>query len=184
MLSIWQLPQKASIGGREYDLHTDYRDILEIFAYLNDDSLPDFLKWQIALGLFYRQSVQREHLAEAVEYMRYFISGGDPQEQAGPKLLDWQLDAACIVSDINRAAGQDVRQLQYVHWWTFLSWFHAIGPGQLSMLVSVRDKLRTGKKLEDWEKDFYRKNKDRVDMKKPLSLQEQQQKLALERLLE
>lgn len=183
MLSIWQLPDKAIIGGIEYDLHTDYRDILEIFAYLNDESLPDFIRWQIALGLFYKQPVPKEHTLEAAEYMCYFISGGDRQEKAGPKLLDWHLDGAYIVSDINRAAGQDVRRLKYVHWWTFLSWFHAIGQGQLSMLVSVRDKLRRGKKLEDWEKDFYRKNKDRVDMKKPLSLQEQQQKLALERLL-
>ena len=51
------------------------------------------------------------------------------------------------------------------------------------MLVSIRDKLRRGKKLEAWEKDFYRENKQRVDMKKRYSQQELQQQEMLRRML-
>lgn len=184
MLSIWQLPTKAVIGGTEYDLHGDFRDILEIFSYLNDESLPEPFRWQIALGLFYEQPIEWLHQQEAMEYLCGFIAGGNEQQgKTGPKLIDWQLDGELIVADVNKAAGQEIRLLPFVHWWTFLSWFHAIGEGQLSTVVSIRDKLRRGKKLEKWEKDFYRENKSRVDMKRPLSQQEQQEKQKLEELL-
>ena len=108
---------------------------------------------------------------------------GSYVEAVERKVLAENLTKVLYPND-NTMAGKELRQEEFVHWWTFTAWFHGIGQGQLSMLVHIRDKLRRGKKLEDWEKDFYRKNKDRVDMKMPLSLQEQQQKLALERLLE
>ena len=50
-----------------------------------------------------------------------------------------------IIADINKVAGTEVRSLSFLHWWTFLSFFHAIGEGQLSTLISIREKLRTGK---------------------------------------
>ena len=30
----WELPREAVIGGNTYHLHTDYRDILDIFSRL------------------------------------------------------------------------------------------------------------------------------------------------------
>ena len=85
---------------------------------------------------------------------------------------------------MNKAAGQEIRALPFLHWWTFLSWFHAIGQGQLSTVVSIRDKLAHGKKLEDWEKTFYRENKGKVELKKRYSQQELQTRQQLELLLE
>ena len=89
-----------------------------------------------------------------------------------------------IVADINKAAGQEIRALPFLHWWSFLSWFHAIGEGQLSTVVAIRDKLAKGKKLEDWEKRFYRENRETVDLKKRYTRQELQQRQQLEQLLE
>lgn len=89
-----------------------------------------------------------------------------------------------IVADVNKVAGQEIRALPFVHWWTFMSWFHAIGEGQLSTVVSLRDKLRRGKKLEQWEKDFYRDNKNTVDIRKRYSKEELEQQEKLKRLLD
>lgn len=174
----------AVIGGREYDLNCDYRDILEIFSYFADPDLPAPMRWQIALALFYRGEIPGDHLQEAAEYLSRFINGGQEEISApGPKLLDWEQDGQMIVADINRAAGQEIRALPFLHWWTFLAWFHAIGEGQLSTVVHLRSKLARGKKLEEWEKTFYRENRQRVDLKKRYSRQELQQREALERLL-
>ena len=146
MLSLWHLPEKACISDAQYDIHADYRDILEIISYLNDESLPQRLRWQIALGLFYEQPVSQAHEQQALEYLCRFLGGGGAQpSKAGPKLIDWQLDAEQIIADVNKAAGREIRSLPFVHWWTFLSWFHSISEGQLSMLVSLRNKLRRGK---------------------------------------
>lgn len=183
MTDVWQLPVEAVIGGKTYHLHTDYRDILEIIGYLEDPALPEFLRWQIGAGLFFEEPMEQIHLQEALEYMARFIRCGEG-DKPGPKLLDWQQDAPLIIADINRVSGQEIRGVQYMHWWTFLSWFHGIGQGQLSTVVAIREKLRKGKKLEDWERQFYRENKAKIDLQKRYTRQELEERERLERMLE
>ena len=183
MTGLWQLPVQKKLGMQTFDLHADYREILEIFSCLEDPDLPEALRWLVALELFYEQPVPRQSRQEAMEYLAFFLRGGVAEGKPGPKLLDWQQDADAIIAGVNKAAGQEVRALPFVHWWTFLSWFHGIGQGQLSTLVSIRDKLRRGKKLEPWEKEFYRENRHRVELKKRCSREELAQKQRLQDLL-
>lgn len=182
-MTPWILPESAEIGGTTYQLNTDFRDILEIMQYLQDPDRPEYLRWQIALALFYEGEIPAEDLQAAMEYLADFISGGSKDAKPGPKLLDWDQDAQAIVADVNKVAGTEIRALPYLHWWTFLSYFQAIGEGQLSTLVSIRDKLRRGKKLENWEKEFYQKNKERVDLKKKYSAEELAEQEQLKKLL-
>lgn len=184
MLSGYQLPVRVEFDGCRYDLNADFRDVLEIMQYLQDPQLPEFIRWQVAMGLFYRQEVAPAHWEDAMAYLSWFLTGGCPEgDRPGPKLLDWQQDAPAIISDINRIAGQEIRGLPFLHWWTFLSWFHGIGQGQVSALVSIRDKLSRGRKLEGWEQEFYKQNRDRVRLKKKYSPQELRQRQELEKLL-
>ena len=183
-MNPWQLPQRAQIGQNTYDLNTDYRDILEIFRYLEDPDLPEYIRWQIALGLFYRQSVPDGDMAQAIEYLCQFIRCGQQESTPAPKLLDWQQDAPLIIADINAAAGQEIRSVPYLHWWSFMAWFYAIGQGQLSTVVTIRQKLATGRKLESWEQTYYRQNRQIVELPKRYSRQELQQKQQLEALLD
>lgn len=184
-MELWQLPQKADICGKSYDICPDYRDVLEIFSYLQDPDLPLFLRWQIALALFYKEPVSKAHWQEAVRYLCWFISGGrEEPNTADAPLLDWQQDADAIVADVNKLAGQEIRALPFLHWWTFLSWFHAIGEGQVSTLVSIRDKLRRGKKLEPYEQEFYRRNRSRVELRKKYSAEERAEQERLKKLLD
>lgn len=182
MTELWRLPVEAEIGGRTYPLHTDFRDVLEIISFLEDEELPEFLRWQIAVGLFFEGGVPEAHRQEAMEFLAAFIRCGEA-DRPGPRLLDWQQDASVIIADVNRVSGQEVRAVKYMHWWTFLSWFHAIGEGQLSAIVAIRDKLRRGKRLEGWEREFYRENKARVDLKRRYTRQELREREQLERLL-
>jgi len=183
-LNSWYLPQGAVIGGVEYPIHTDFRDILEIMGYLDDRDMPEFIRWQVALALFYEGEIPPQYARDAMEFLSDFICCGQSRGTPAPKLLDWQQDAELIISDINKVAGMEVRAAKYIHWWTFLSWFHAIGEGQLSTVVSLRDKLRRGRKLEGWERDFYRENKSRVELKKRYTAQELEQQQRLNALLD
>lgn len=182
-MNIWQLPRSAILGGNTYQLHTDYRDILEIIGYLQDQERPEYLRWQIALALFYEGSIPPECQQEAMQYLADFIACGEADEKPSPKLLDWEQDAGAIITDVNKVAGMEIRAVKYLHWWTFISYFQAIGEGQLSTVVSLRDKLRRGKPLEKWEKEYYRKNKDRVDLKKRYSAEELAEQDRLKKLL-
>lgn len=183
MLSPWYLPKTARLGETEYTLHTDFRDILEIFTWLQRQELPEFIRWQVALGLFYEQPVPEELTGQAIAFLEEFLRCGREDTPSGPKLLDWELDADMIIADVNKAAGTELRALPYVHWWTFLSWFHGVGPGQLSTLVAVREAVQKGKKLEPWQKAYFRENRSRVLMQKPLTEQQRAEKQRLEELL-
>ena len=128
-MNLWSLPTSATIGGVEYQLNADYRDILEIFEYLNDPDNPEWLRWQIAIALFYEGEIPEEHQPEAMQYLADFISCGEQEEKPGPKLLDWEQDASLIAADINKVAGTEIRAVEYLHWWTFYGWFLGIGEG-------------------------------------------------------
>lgn len=163
-MNIWNLPTSAEIGGKTYPIHADFRDILNIFKYFDDPRKPDYIKWRIAIALFYEGEIPEKDYQEAMEFLADFIACGEKDESPGPKLLDWEKDARLIVADVNKVAGEEIRTLPFLHWWTFVSYFNAIGEGQLSTIVSIRDKRRRGKKLEKWEQDFYKNNKKAIDM--------------------
>ena len=124
-----------------------------------------------------------EHLQEAMEYLAQFITCGQQDGKPAPKLIDWEQDAQPIIADVNKVAGTEIRALPFLHWWTFMAWFNAIGEGQLSMLVTIRDKLRRGKKLEKHEQEYYRQNRSRVDLKRRYSADEEAEFDHLKQLL-
>ena len=111
MTSLYSLPEKVELGGCEYGLNTDFRVILQILQCLEDPSLPELLRWRVALALFYDRAVPLAHRGEAMAYLADFLSCGNAAEKPGPKLLDWQADAADIIAGVNAAAGCEIRRL-------------------------------------------------------------------------
>lgn len=182
-MSLWELPKSAVIGNKEYGIRTDFREILQIIEGLNNPDVPEWIRWHIAIGSFFAEKIPAEHSREAMDFLAKFISYQEQESKPGPILMDWDQDAKEIVADVNKVAGKEIRALDYLHWWTFLSYFHAIGEGQFSTIVAIRDKLRKGKQLEKWEKEFYRDNKSKVDLKKRYSAAEIAEREALEKLL-
>ena len=182
-MTPWQLPETARIGNHEYEINTDYREVLQIVQILNNPDMPEFIRWNTAINLFFEGDIPQEHEQEAMEYLAAFIAYGELDAKPGPQLLDWEQDSRAIIADVNKVAGKEIREMQYLHWWTFLSYFFAIGEGQLSTMVSIRDKLRRGQKLEKWDQDFYRENKTRVDLRKKYSAEELAEQERLKKLL-
>lgn len=183
----WSLPTSARIGGREYPVHADYRDVLNAIERLNDAQELEYTRFTVALTLFYEgfAEMPEKDYDEALGWMFRFINGGEDEEDCTPqpKTIDWEQDRLMIVSDINRVAGCEVRELAFCHWWTFLSWFNAIGEGQLSTVVSIREKRRKGKKLIDWEREYYHEHKSKVDFRCKYTTQELEERERLNRLL-
>ena len=164
----WTLPVAAEIAGHSYGIATDYRDILEIIGILNDNSRPEIERRYIALGLFYDdlESLPPEDMQEAIEWMFSFIGGFDSYGQtcSNPSLISWEQDRPLILTAVNKEAGHDIRGDSYMHWLTFLSLFASIGESELATVVSIRDKQKRGKKLDDSEKLYYKRNRGKVDI--------------------
>ncbi|HCA29835.1 MAG TPA: hypothetical protein DEP23_09835 [Ruminococcaceae bacterium] len=181
----WTLPITADIGGRQYKINSDYRDILEIISYLNNES-DQQTACLIALNLFYDgfEEMPEGDYQQALEYLFKFMNCGSPESDGNErKLLDWDQDYPMIAAEVNKVAGQEVRSVPYMHWFTFIGHFHSIGEGQLSFVASIRKKKAKGKKLEKWEQEFYRENRAMVDFKIKYSPEEQKEINRLKALL-
>ena len=161
-MKLWQLPKTAVLGGRVFDIRPSWQDALAVLALLEEEGAA-WARWFRAIDRFYVQRVPNALLGEAARFLEYFLTAGQPAAP-GPRRMDWQQDAMEIISDINRVAGREVRETD-VHWWTFLSWFHAIGEGQLSALVGLRCKLARGEKLSPAEQAFYAANPQKVRLR-------------------
>lgn len=184
----WELPESAQIGGRTYRVNADYRDILDIITQLNDREEDEQTRVYVTLALFYEgfESMPTRDYEEAARWLLRFINGGEEEQGSHPqpKVIDWEQDRNMIVADVNRVAGCEIRALPFCHWWTFLSWFNGVGEGQLATVVSIREKRRRGKKLSDWEKEFYQEHRNRVDFQKKYTAEEREEQKRLKKLLE
>ena len=164
----WGLPSSAEIGGREYTINTDFRDVLEIIEVMQDPEKHERIRTLVALSLFYDgfEDMPPDDYHDALQWMVEFINCGEPDDGTPhPKTIDWEQDRLVIAAEVNKVAGTEIRALPHLHWWTFIAYFNSIGEGQLSYIVSIREKLRKGKPLEKHEREFYRQNRTRVDFK-------------------
>ena len=84
-----------------------------------------------------------------------------------------------IFSSVNHIAGKELRAVPYCLWWTFLGYFNEIQEGLFSTVLGIRSKKARHKKLDDWEKDYYSRNKDLIDIQEPLTKEEKAYKEAL-----
>ena len=191
---IGALPEVLTVGGEDYPIRTDYRNILQVFEAFQDPDLQPEEKWIVAIYLLFEdfscdddvlQAAQNGFdLEEAMKQISWFISAGQPEKQVLEQpTYNWTQDEQMIFSAINKVAGRETRELEYLHWWTFLGYFNEVGEGTFSFIVGIRHKLNKGKKLEKHEKEFLSHNKELVLMKKPLTKEDQEQEDAYKSLL-
>jgi len=168
---IYDLPTSVDIGGKEYEIRSDYRAVLDICTALTDVNLSPQDKAIVVLDIFYPGFAEMppEHYEEAIRKCFWFINCGDEiegQNRKAPKLMDWEQDWKYIVASINRIIGQEIRSIPYMHWWTFISAYYEIGGDCLfAQIVRIREKLLKGKKLDKAEREWYNKNRHLVDFK-------------------
>lgn len=192
---IGALPEVLTVGGVEYLIRTDYRNVLQVFEAFQDQELTQEEKWIVAIYLLFEDFACDDDvleaaqdgfdLEEAMKQISWFISAGQPEKQVLEQpTYNWTQDEQMIFSAINKVAGRETRELEYLHWWTFLGYFNEVGEGTFSFIVGIRHKLNKGKKLEKHEKEFLSHNKELVLMKKPLTKEEQEQEDAYKSLLD
>ena len=170
IMDRYSLPTSVEIDGVECKFNTDYRDILDVFAMLNEPNLLEAERVVLALDLFYTDDCYKINIETAIKEMFDFISQTDEEtrlkENHNKKpLYDWEQDFNIIVPPVNKILGYDVRGKDYIHWWTFLSAFMEIGECTFHTYVSIRDKLNRSKKLEKWEERILKENRDKIILK-------------------
>lgn len=189
----WELPTSLDVGGKEYAIRTDYRVILDILAAMNDPEIFEpgmtedekkIEQTMTMLQILYIDfdSIPPKDYQDAAEKAVDFIDCGiKGDDKPKPRTMDWEQDAPIIAPEISKIAGRDIR-IGKTHWWEFFGYYLGIGEGVFSIIVSIREKRRKGKKLEKWEKEFYQSNKSLVDLKSKKIERSEEEKEELRRL--
>lgn len=162
---MYGMPTTIVIDEREFPIRCrgDYRMVLDCFSCLNDFELTDNERILACLIIFYEEfndiddfdgldSALLEQLVK--EMYRFFECEENPMYSTPYKLIDWEKDSQLICSAVNKVAHQEVRAAEYLHWWTFMGYFSEVGESVLSTVVGIRSKIKRGKKLEKYEKEF------------------------------
>lgn len=172
---IYELPTVVEVNKTTYNIRTDYRNILDICIALNDIELCDEERAFVALNIFYPDfcKIQPDDYVAALKECYAFIEGGESRNvRNAPKLMDWGQDFKYIIAPINKVMGVEVRSLEYMHWWTFLSAFYEIGDCTFAQIVRIRDQKAHGKTLSKEDRQWYTQNRDIVDIKIAYTQQE------------
>lgn len=166
---MYDIPQSIVIEGQTFNIRNkgDFRTILDCFGALEDIELTDEERNLASLIIFYEDLNGLEdidklpNLESALLEMYKFFNCGElesPGASVNYKLIDWQKDSQLVCSAINNVAGQEIRALPYVHWWTFMGYYLAVGESPLATVLSIRGKIKKGEKLEKWEQKFRQNN--------------------------
>lgn len=162
---MYNIPTTIELDGVEFNIRNrgDYRTILDCFAALEDAELDKQERLFASLIIFYEDIDSVEDIYKlgnmelaVKEMFKFFNCGSDDNtgRRVPYKLVDWERDAQLIASAINKVAGIEVRSAEYIHWWTFMGYYTAIGESPISMIIGIRDKIVRGKKLEKQEREF------------------------------
>ena len=182
---MWELPKSVEINGKDFQITDDcnFKMVLDCYKALKDTELQPNEQLTCALYIFYKDfetisQFDEKELTEAVQKMTDIMDGdrkatGKNSIKLKP-VVDFEKDFPLICSSLLPILGYDIREKDYLHWWTFLSAFREIKEGVYAMVLQIRVKQAKGIPLEKEEQKFYRENKDTVDIEMELTEEERE----------
>ena len=103
-MSIGTLPQTLKVGGRDWRIRTDFRDILKIFEAMNDRELEHEEKIYTMLYILYPdlEKMPVRLYQEAAEQANWFIDAGTQDDEGeNVRKMDWTQDEPIIFPAVN-----------------------------------------------------------------------------------
>ena len=182
---LFDLPTSVSFGGKEWDIDPDFRQVLRILEAMEDPDLTDGEKATVCLVNLYVDvdEIPPELAQAAFDAAIRFIDHGASDGKPGPRTMDWTQDAPLIFPAVNRAAGFEVRSVDYMHWWTFLGFFMEIKDSVYSTVLGLRGKKARHKPLDKHEQEFWNENRGICRLRERLTAGERAEKERLESVL-
>lgn len=166
---IYDLPVSVELDGAVYPIRSDYRAALDMCAALVDPELSNEEKAETLLAIFYPgwEEIPAKDYQEAINRCLWFLNCGSEEQptRKAPKLMDWQQDFPMIVAPVNRVIGREIREPAPLHWWTFISAYYEIGDCLFAQVVRIRSLKARGKPLDKADREWYRQNRELVDLK-------------------
>lgn len=166
---IGYLPTTIKIDGREFAIYSDFRPCLLTIIAWQDTQLDIREKTIITLKNLYEEVPNNVEKA-AVKAIEFLNAGTNDREtkstEKKPVTMCWEQDQQLIFAGIAKTIGRDIRAEKYCHWWTFLSFFREMEDCTFTQVQQIRYKRKHGKKLEPHEQEYYRNNREIIELQR------------------
>ncbi|MDE6005486.1 MAG: bacteriophage Gp15 family protein [Oscillospiraceae bacterium] len=127
-----ELPDSVIVAGSSYPIYTDFREWLKFHDLQEESALSQNEKAFLMLTR-YKKSPPITHIQEALEALVKFavrdkVSNHSQNSNAKSteKILSWSYDSPYIYTAFLSVYGIDLLQIEYMHWYVFLSLFDGL----------------------------------------------------------
>lgn len=178
----------TSADGKEYPIHSDFREWIRFESLLTNADVPENLKFFIALRLIFADNVPDDFHA-AHEFVSWFYRGGKELPANGGsdisltsrRVYDLEYDSEYIFAAFLEQYGIDLSDISYMHWWKFIALFKGLHDCKMTDIIGYRGAEIT----DDMPKSRQAFLMDMQEMfELPVSLTEQRRIEAAKRFLE
>jgi hypothetical protein len=161
-----RFPSSIIVDNVEYQILTDFRCCLECIAALTDVTLTDAEK--IDILLYSIDDDIPDNIEQAIIELLKFLSCGVENKSSTlkEKLCDFEQDADYIYSAMLKK-GIDLNEVDYMHWWTFISHFSELPESTFRRIVYLRDQRNKGKLTKEEREEINRFGREVIDLIDP-----------------
>lgn len=163
-------PLSVEVGGAEYPINPDFRNILAINKILTEKDVEGVPE---ALSRFYVEGVPGD-IEGAIEAFISFFAGGDKSEGGNgskAEVIDFEHDADYIFAAFYYEYKINLAEVSAMHWWIFRSLFAGLKHSKINDIINIRA-TEISKDMSASEKKYYLK------MKRLFALPKKEKKLS------
>ena len=181
------LPNVVAIDGKVYPINTDFRVFIRYEHILKENLTQDVMLEKILL-MFY-PDVPDDYEA-ALNAIIWFYNRGEEEDKRhinmktvgcnGKPAYDLDIDAGRIYAAFMEQYGVDLYDLEYLHWWKFLSMLECLNSDtKMGKVMEYRTIDVNSDKLSKDEKKFYGAMQEYWALDMKISKEEKEQNDAL-----
>ena len=179
-LLIDLIPSEVDINNKKYEINSDFRTSILFELLMQDKSIEDSDKFNLALDLYY--PIRPDDTILAIEQLLWFYRGGKDiikskgsgKGKSSTQIYSFEYDDDYIYAAFMDQYGIDLQDIDDLHWWKFKALFKALKEdNEIVKIMRYRSTdLSTIKDKE--QKAYYKKMQELYKIPLP---QDEQEKL-------
>lgn len=170
------LPLAIEIGGKEYQINSDFRTGLRIILAFEDTELTLSEKAFILVDQLYQEEPE-EFVKAVAAGIRYLDCGEEQGEGSGHgcRMYSFAQDERYIFSGVDKVLNGRLSRGEYVHWWEFVFAFMELPEDcMMSKILYFRSRRNAGKLTKE-EREVWAKNRELFELEDVQTAEEKKQ---------
>lgn len=183
------LPTTIEIDNNKYEINSDFRTSILFELLMQDNSIINEDKIDLALNLYYNEVPPREYRQEAVEKILWFYrcgkdikkSKGNSKGKSVTQIYSFEHDDDYIYAAFMDQYNIDLQDIEYLHWWKFKAMFNSLKEDIKMVKIMEYRSIDLSKIKDKEQKAYYKRMKDLYEI--PISKDEDRKLKEIEEAL-